>query len=132
MDPGFDLNAPEPSSQATIVDEGYQTSHIGKEPIPRSSGKLGPNLSSSISPHGTGTVPPTRRSTQPPTNRPHPPSGADSPSSSDGLEILGRGVKRLVQGIQELRQLGVEDLVLPLPKICVVRLVPYAISIYID
>lgn len=50
----------------------------------------------------------------------------DSPSSDvvetadGGLKILGRGVRKLVQAVQDLRHLGVEDLVLPLPKICVV------------
>ena len=34
--------------------------------------------------------------------------------------MLGRGVKELVQAVQALRHLGVEDLVLPLPKIVVV------------
>ena len=43
-----------------------------------------------------------------------------SETSDRGLEILGRGVKELVQAIQNLRHLGVEDLVLPLPKIVVV------------
>ncbi|KAL6714488.1 hypothetical protein ACLMJK_007912 [Lecanora helva] len=38
----------------------------------------------------------------------------------DGLQVLGRGVKKLVQVVQELRHLGVEDLNLPLPKIVVV------------
>lgn len=36
---GVSLDPAEPSSQATMVDEGYQTSHVGKDPIPRSSGK---------------------------------------------------------------------------------------------
>ncbi|KAL9040412.1 MAG: hypothetical protein Q9214_004496, partial [Letrouitia sp. 1 TL-2023] len=40
--------------------------------------------------------------------------------SNQGLEILGRGVKVLVEAVRNLRRLGVEDLVLPLPKICVV------------
>ena len=40
--------------------------------------------------------------------------------ASQGLEVLGRGVKKLVQAVQNLRHLGVEDLVLPLPKIVVV------------
>ena len=39
---------------------------------------------------------------------------------ADGLEILGRDSKRLVQGIQDLRHLGIEDIVVPLPKIVVV------------
>ena len=43
--------------------------------------------------------------------------GHDSDSS---LQVLGRGVKKLVQVVQELRHLGVEDLNLPLPKIVVV------------
>ena len=51
--------------------------------------------------------------------------GPDSPPAvssvaSQGLEALGRGVKELVQAIQDLRQLGVEDFVIPLPKIVVV------------
>ena len=43
-----------------------------------------------------------------------------SPGTEGGLQVLGRGVKELVQKVQALRQLGVEDLVLPLPKIVVV------------
>ena len=45
----------------------------------------------------------------------HPPVAIDG-----GLHVLGRGVKSLVQGIQKLRDLGVENLGLPLPKIVVV------------
>ena len=37
-----------------------------------------------------------------------------------GLEILGRDSKELLQGIQNLRHLGVEEFVVPLPKIVVV------------
>lgn len=37
-----------------------------------------------------------------------------------GLHIVGRGVKKLIKGIQGLRKLGVEGLVDPLPKIAVV------------
>lgn len=37
-----------------------------------------------------------------------------------GLQIMGRGVKELVQSVQRLRHLGIEDLGLPLPKIVVV------------
>lgn len=37
-----------------------------------------------------------------------------------GLHIVGRGVKKLIKGIQSLRKLGVEGLVDPLPKIAVV------------
>ena len=40
LDPAVSLNAAEPSSQAIVLDEGYQTGHIGKETLPRSSGKL--------------------------------------------------------------------------------------------
>lgn len=43
-----------------------------------------------------------------------------SAASDQGLEILGRGVKELVQAVQKLRHLGIEDLVLPLPKIVVI------------
>ena len=43
-----------------------------------------------------------------------------SPEPGRGLQVLGRGVKQLVQTVQTLRQLGVEDLVVPLPKIVVV------------
>lgn len=45
-------------------------------------------------------------------------TASESPGS--GVEILGRGIKELVQAVQNLRHLGVEDLVLPLPKIVVV------------
>ena len=45
---------------------------------------------------------------------------SDATMTDGGLQVLGRGVRKLVQAIQELRHLGVEDLVLPLPKICVV------------
>lgn len=48
------------------------------------------------------------------------PGGLESRTSDGGLQVLGRGVKELVQAVQELRHLGVEDLVLPLPKIVVV------------
>lgn len=45
-----------------------------------------------------------------------------SPSNSTdhGLHIVGRGVRKLIKGIQGLRNLGVEGLVDPLPKIAVV------------
>ncbi|KAI9805952.1 MAG: hypothetical protein M1825_000566 [Sarcosagium campestre] len=42
------------------------------------------------------------------------------PERPEGLNILGQGVKKLVKIIHNLRQVGVEDLVLPLPKIVVV------------
>ena len=41
-------------------------------------------------------------------------------SSQQALEILGQGMKEMVDTVQKLRHLGVEDLVLPLPKIVVV------------
>lgn len=47
-------------------------------------------------------------------------SGTVSASSQHALEILGQGMKEMVQTVQKLRHLGVEDLVLPLPKIVVV------------
>jgi GTPase SAR1 family protein len=47
-------------------------------------------------------------------------SDISSPDTEGGLHVLGRGVKELVQKVQALRHLGVEDLVLPLPKIVVV------------
>jgi hypothetical protein len=37
-----------------------------------------------------------------------------------GIEIVGRGIKELVDAINGLEQLGVEDFDLPLPKIVVV------------
>ncbi|KAL8905302.1 MAG: hypothetical protein Q9207_002735 [Kuettlingeria erythrocarpa] len=39
--------------------------------------------------------------------------------SDAGLELLGKGLKAFTTLIQDLQQLGVEELVLPLPKICV-------------
>ncbi|KAL8839189.1 MAG: hypothetical protein Q9170_001838 [Blastenia crenularia] len=49
-------------------------------------------------------------------------SSADTiDSDSDaGLELLGRGMKAFVTLMKDLRDLGVEELVLPLPKICVI------------
>jgi GTPase SAR1 family protein len=47
-------------------------------------------------------------------------SAKSSPDTDNGLQILGRGVKELVQAVRALRHLGVEDLDLPLPKIVVV------------
>ena len=41
-------------------------------------------------------------------------------NTAEGLHVLGRGIKSLVQAIQTLRDLGVEILGLPLPKIVVV------------
>ncbi|KAL8642029.1 MAG: hypothetical protein Q9228_001240 [Teloschistes exilis] len=46
------------------------------------------------------------------------PDTVDSDSDA-GLELLGQGMKAFVTLVQDLRQLGVEELVLPLPKICV-------------
>lgn len=43
-----------------------------------------------------------------------------TPSRDDALQFLGREVKRLMETITDLRQLGVEDLVLPLPRVVVV------------
>lgn len=37
-----------------------------------------------------------------------------------GLEVLGREMKALIQGARNLRQLGIEELGLPLPKLIVV------------
>ncbi|KAL8657351.1 MAG: hypothetical protein Q9226_002000 [Calogaya cf. arnoldii] len=39
--------------------------------------------------------------------------------SDVGLELLGQGMKAFTTVIQNLRELGVEELVLPLPRICV-------------
>ena len=50
--------------------------------------------------------------------RSHP--NVEPQDAEDGLQVLGRGVKKLVQAVQALRHLGVEDLDLPLPKIVVV------------
>ena len=47
-------------------------------------------------------------------------SGIVTPIDTGGLQKLGRGVKSLVQAVQKLRDLGVEILGLPLPKIVVV------------
>ncbi|KAI9654736.1 MAG: hypothetical protein M1829_000872 [Trizodia sp. TS-e1964] len=42
------------------------------------------------------------------------------PSLNSSLDIVGHRVKALMQAIQALRHLGVEDLILPLPKIAVI------------
>ena len=47
-------------------------------------------------------------------------STTDTEMVGQGLEALGGDVRKLVQGIQKLRHLGIEDFVLPLPKIVVV------------
>lgn len=44
----------------------------------------------------------------------------NSEETDQGLEIMGRQVRKLIIGIQDLRHLGVEGLVNPLPKIAVV------------
>lgn len=41
-------------------------------------------------------------------------------SVTAGLGILGREMKGLIQGARNLRQLGIEELGLPLPKLIVV------------
>lgn len=41
-------------------------------------------------------------------------------SVAAGLEILGHEMKELIQGARNLRQLGIEELGLPLPKLIVV------------
>lgn len=50
----------------------------------------------------------------------HEPNKMYSPATGVGLEILGRRAKELIQSIQKLRQLGIEDLGLPLPKIALI------------
>ncbi|KAL9585363.1 MAG: hypothetical protein Q9212_001571 [Teloschistes hypoglaucus] len=67
---------------------------------------------------------PESRVAQNPTGDKHPGATDNLPdtveSDSDaGLELLGQGMKAFVTLVQDLRQLGVEELVLPLPKICV-------------
>lgn len=44
----------------------------------------------------------------------------NSLATGTGLEILGRRAKELIESIQKLRQLGIEDLGLPLPKIALI------------
>lgn len=43
-----------------------------------------------------------------------------SVSIATGLEVLGHDLKELTKGARKLRQLGIEELGLPLPKIIVV------------
>ena len=43
-----------------------------------------------------------------------------SPTPTDGLQVLGSEMKKLNQGIRDLRSLGIRNLDRPLPKICVV------------
>lgn len=38
----------------------------------------------------------------------------------EGLKVLGKGVSRIIQAVKELRDSGVEEFTLELPKICVV------------
>lgn len=44
----------------------------------------------------------------------------DSSATGTGLEILGRKAKELILSVQKLRQLGIENLGLPLPKIALI------------
>ncbi|KAL9102487.1 MAG: hypothetical protein Q9187_009117, partial [Circinaria calcarea] len=48
------------------------------------------------------------------------PWGLPDPTTDSGLNILGGDMKRLINGIQKLRHIGIEDLDVPLPKIVVV------------
>ncbi|KAI9818928.1 MAG: hypothetical protein M1827_007749 [Pycnora praestabilis] len=80
------------------VDEGYQTGHMEKQ---RGSDSFDAARNSGDQHADFGL-------------------GADSLESLNALDILGRGVKKLVLAIDGLRQLGVENFVLPLPKIVVV------------
>ena len=57
------------------------------------------------------------------------PVASSSPSADDvremerppvNVEVMGRGIKKIVATIDRLRELGIEDLVQPLPKIVVV------------
>lgn len=50
----------------------------------------------------------------------HEPNKMYPSATGVGLEILGRRAKELIQSIQKLRQLGIEDLGLPLPKIALI------------
>lgn len=47
-------------------------------------------------------------------------NGAYISATGTGLEILGRRAKELICSIQKLRQLGIENLGLPLPKIALI------------
>lgn len=49
-----------------------------------------------------------------------PEAAVSTPSGSDSLDRLGRGVKPLLEAINDLRRQGVEDLIPPLPKVVVV------------
>ncbi|KAI9672960.1 MAG: hypothetical protein M1817_003124 [Caeruleum heppii] len=95
--PDYDMTASEDVSQAheassgTAIDEGYQTGHAPGDRTPTQSFQLSQSQN---------------KSTQ--------------ESDVAALDRLGRGVKKFVEAINELRHLGVEDLVLPLPKIVIV------------
>ena len=45
---------------------------------------------------------------------------SDDPHDDDGLQVLASRTQKLNQGIRDLRSLGVENLSLALPKVCVV------------
>ena len=96
----------------TPVDEGYHTNHENKKSGESFLLKLDTlqNLMASV-----GIVKGSNVGDQSDS------SESVTPCNSEGgLHSLGRGVKTLVQAIQALRDLGVEILGLPLPKIVVV------------
>ena len=134
MSDGVMANTPEYSTQTTVpfsdftengdimasqvdgpVDEGYHTNHD-----PKAARKKGSSQSHSYILNIPNTTSFTQGLSRTPILSDRTSSRTASETSDRGLEILGRGVKELVQAVQNLRHLGVEDLVLPLPKIVVV------------
>ncbi|KAI9773011.1 MAG: hypothetical protein M1835_006215 [Candelina submexicana] len=108
-----DMSQDGSAAQCSTADEGYHTSVAGKDPTPtpRSSSTIRSSLPTSQVSAGIRSTPKNKAQSR---------SESRSTDTGGGLDVLGRGVKRLVQGMNFLRQLGVENLVDPLPKIVVV------------
>ncbi|KAI9766623.1 MAG: hypothetical protein M1840_006434 [Geoglossum simile] len=104
-----------PNGNAT-VDEGYQTASVAtmsKLQNPEAGASIATSIGHSdvhlLVTSGGPSMAPAQEE-----------SSSHTASPEPGLEILGRGMRDMVEVINRLRQVGVEDFVLPLPKIAVV------------
>ena len=95
------------------MDEGYQTASAATMPEPPDS-KVSASVATSAEDSGA-YLPATSGGLSMASAQDEHSSRTASPEP--GLEILGRGMRDMVEVINRLRQVGVEDFVLPLPKI---------------
>ena len=101
------------SAGNAAVDEGYQTASVATMPGP-SNPEVGAPAAASIG-DSCAYMPVTSCGISKSPVQEDRSSRTASPEP--GLEILGRGMRDMVEVINRLRQVGVEDFVLPLPKI---------------